>query len=66
MKKLVLKQEIFSLRNIKEAQEAYKKIANIMVIEKQDSVVIRFLHCKYDGDRTVKEFENYLIGLENM
>ncbi len=66
MKKLVLKQEIFSLKNIKEAQEAYKKIANIMVVEKQGSVVIRFLHCKYDEDRTVKEFENYLIGLENM
>lgn len=66
MKKLVLKQELFSSKNIDKAKTEYKHIANIMVSEKRDCFVVRFIHCKYNEERTIKEFENYLIGLENM
>ncbi len=31
----------------------------------QNNAVITFLKCKYDENLTIKEFENYMIGLEN-
>lgn len=62
---LSLNKELFSLDNIKEAESVYKGFAKISIIPEDRYYVVRFKHCKYDEERTVKEFENYLIGLEN-
>ena len=40
--------------------------ARISVIEEAKYIQVSFTDCKYDEIRTVKEFENYLIGLENI
>jgi hypothetical protein len=65
MIKLELNRDIYSRKNVDAAREAYKEIARIMVKEKRSYIRVLFVSCKYEEGRTVKEFENYLIGLEN-
>lgn len=65
MKRLKLKNEIFSLKSINMAKEAYAKLASIAIIQGRRNTELIFTNCRYGEDRTVKEFENYLIGLEN-
>jgi hypothetical protein len=65
MKKLKVSTEVYSIANIEKTVLAYKGIARITVRKATGYLLINFLKCKYDEDRTVKEFENYLIGLEN-
>lgn len=65
MIKLELNREIYSRENVDAAREAYREIAKISVKEKKDYIRVFFLNCKYGEERTVKEFENYLIGIEN-
>ena len=45
------------------AVDAYRNLAKIQILRKRKIV---FWNCKYDEERTVREFENYLIGLENL
>ncbi len=66
MKKLVLNKEVFSVNQITAAKIAYKDIADIKISSKKNYFVVNFFKCKYDEERTIREFENYLIGLENM
>jgi hypothetical protein len=65
MIKLELNREIYSRKNVEGAREAYKKIAKIVIKEGKSHIRVIFLRCKYGEERTVKEFENYLIGIEN-
>ena len=65
MKKIRLKKEIYSRQNLNEAIKAYGNIARILILPNKDEYVMQFFDCKYGEDRTIKEFENYLIGLEN-
>lgn len=65
MKVIKLSRDIYSDENIKLAKEAYKSLAKITVSTDLQYVKLRFLKCKYEETRTIKEFENYLIGLEN-
>ena len=62
---LKLANDIYTKDNIEKARTAYKNIAVTKAIHKKEITNIIFLKCKYDEDRTIKEFENYLIGLEN-
>lgn len=57
--------DIYSIENISRATEAYKNLAKIKVSKDGNAMNIVFRKCKYDEERTVREFENYLIGLEN-
>ena len=65
MKKLELSTEIFTWKHIQAAREAYNGYASIMVLPGKQKWILVFTHCKNDESQTVREFENYLIGLEN-
>lgn len=43
----------------------YKNHAVTTVQYKRDYAIITFWKCKYDEEQTIKEFENYMIGVEN-
>ena len=66
MVKLLLSTEIYSEKSIKETCDAYKDFAKIKVKRKSIYIELIFNSCKYDPNVTVKEFENYLINIENM
>jgi len=65
MKKIKIRSEIFSERNIKQALADYKNIAKASLKNGNPYHTVTFWKCIYDEELTVKEFENYLIGLEN-
>ena len=65
MKKLQLSKEIYSKQSVSNAIVAYSGYARITVSEKRKYLQLTFRNCKYDEVRTIKEFENYLISLEN-
>ena len=48
-----------------EAIQAYGRLASVKTEEEEDCWVLHFSDCVYGEARTMKEFENYLIGLEN-
>ena len=43
----------------------YSNLCEFSIAEKADEWEVRFSNCRFDEQRTVNEFENYLIGLEN-
>ena len=65
MKKLKVNRSIYSDEAINQTMMAYKNHAVTTVSFQRDYAVITFWKCKYDEVLTVKEFENYLIGVEN-
>lgn len=65
MKKLKINSSVYSDKTIKIAIQAYQNLAAITKKNKDDSAEITFWKCQYDEETTVKEFENYLIGIEN-
>ena len=44
----------------------YRSIALIELSEDHSFYYLQFNECKYDEERTVREFENYLIDLTNV
>ena len=66
MKKLRINRSIYSDDTIEKTIKAYKNHAIIVVTYKQQYANVIFLKCKYDEDLTIKEFENYMIGVENL
>ena len=65
MKELLLKKEIYSSASINQTISAYADFAEFVISDNGDYRCIRFNNCRYDEQRTIKEFENYLIGMEN-
>ena len=65
MKKLKVNRSIYSDNVIKQTMMVYKNHAVMTVSFKHEYAVITFWKCKYDEVLTVKEFENYMIGVEN-
>lgn len=65
MKKLKINRSVYSDETIKSTMQAYQNLATITTKIKGDYAVLTFWKCKFDEERTVKEFENYLIGIEN-
>lgn len=65
MSKLQLSTDVYSLDNIEKACGIYKDYAKIKIKKKRDRVELIFERCRYDSDITIKEFENYLINVEN-
>lgn len=65
MKKLRINRYIFSNETIEKTMAAYRNHASTTVFYKQDYAIVTFWKCKYDEALTIKEFENYMIGIEN-
>ena len=66
MIRLNVNTDIYSTDNILKAVDAYRNLAKIQILRKRKITKIVFWNCKYDEERAVREFENYLIGLENL
>ena len=60
-----LSKELYSKNNILKAIEDYSSLARIAFGQDNSNWLVRFTNCKYDENRTIWEFENYLIELEN-
>lgn len=65
MKKLKINRSIYSDKAIRNAIQAYQYVAAITPKMNEDYAILTFWKCTYDEDQTMKEFENYLIGVEN-
>lgn len=63
--KLELSTEIYSLKHIMQTCEVYKDYARIKVKSKKNKAILIFDQCRYECCMTMKEFENYLINMEN-
>ena len=66
MTKLELCADIYSKENIEYVIRIYGDYARINLISKDDKYILEFRKCRYDEKTTVREFENYLIGMENI
>lgn len=65
MKKVKFNCSIYSDKTIRTAILAYQHHAAISVKFKDGYSILTFWKCKYNEELTIKEFENYLIGIEN-
>lgn len=57
--------DIYSVESLKKTVIAYRAVANIHMHVKPSYADVVFTHCKYDEEKTICEFENYLIAAEN-
>lgn len=65
MAKLLLNEYIYSEESIRKACLAYKELAHIDLKRERPYFELEFDQCKYDIETTIKEFENYVINVEN-
>lgn len=65
MKTIEYSKQVYSIRNIKAVANVYRDYATILIKDIGDRVSVTFEKCRFSEKRTVKEFENYLIGVEN-
>lgn len=65
MIQLKLKKELYPLSYISTAQATYTGICQLEVEENDTYWLCNFSACKYEEQRTIMEFENYLIDLMN-
>ena len=66
MIELALNTEIYSEDKINQVQTVYREYAIITKKLVDQYWILKFDKCRYDESLTIKEFENYLIGLENL
>ena len=65
MKKLKVNRTIYSDESIQETMRVYRNLADMTVKYKEDYATVTFWKCVLNEEQTVKEFENYMIGVEN-
>ena len=65
MKELKLSKMIYSLQCIKETVGVYSGFSKMEILNRGTHWGVVFSACRYDENLTTKEFENYLIGMEN-
>jgi len=65
MKRMKVNRSIYSDNSIVATMKAYRKHALTTVKYENKYAIITFWLCKFDEGETVKEFENYMIGVEN-
>lgn len=65
MNELFVCKELYKYCNLLAAIDAYENIARISIHEMESYWKLCFSDCVYGTARTIHEFENYLIGLEN-
>lgn len=63
MNRLFLNKSIYDKKYILIAIQDYCRISKIKIEEQQEYYICIFEHCIYDTIMTIKEFENYLIGI---
>ncbi len=66
MTSLRISKEIYDEKSLSGAVEAYKGFAEIKIEDIGESWTVSFEKCINGEQITVKEFENYLIGIENI
>ena len=66
MSKLLLNKEIYHFTNIEAAIYDFQDCATITVAEQEQQFILNFSNSRADEELTIKEFENYVIGLENL
>lgn len=66
MNRLYLSRDVYSEDSVKKTCFVYREYAQIKFKLKNSHIELSFDRCKYDPDLTMKEFENYLIGVENL
>lgn len=62
---LKLNKELYSLNSLNHAVADYSGLAKIRVSEENGYYAVSFSRCKYDTEKTVSEFCNYLIDIQN-
>lgn len=65
MKILLLRKDIYSFESIIKTINSYAGYAEFDISDDGEYISVMFYNCRYDEQRTIKEFENYLIGMEN-
>lgn len=65
MKTVKINRSIYSDQTIAKTMQVYKNHAVTTVKFQDVYAVLTFWKCKYDEAQTIKEFENYMIGIEN-
>lgn len=65
MIKVKFNRNVYSDETIERTMKVYKKHAITTISYKKEYAIVCFWKCKYDEERTVSEFENYMIGVEN-
>lgn len=65
MKKVIFNRKIYSDATIEHTMKIYKSHAVTTVKYKKNDAIVTFWKCKYEEEQTIKEFENYMIGVEN-
>lgn len=63
---LKLPKDIYTLKNINCSRAEFAYCSLIEVSESDDYFYCSFSNCKFSVNQTLKEFENYLIALENV
>ena len=61
-----IKKELYSEKALTKAIKAFSNLCEINVTETNAGWNLLLKKCKYDCELTEREFENYLIGLENL
>ncbi len=61
-----IKRELYSGEALTKAIKDFSNLCEIKVSEIDSGWELVLENCKYDCELTEKEFENYLIGLENL
>lgn len=65
MKTIEFSNQVYSIQNIRKVISVYKGYAEISIRESGNRIYVTFRKCRFSEERTVREFENYLIGIEN-
>lgn len=65
MNKLLLNNHLFTHDAVEKAALDYQYLSHIVISDKDSYIVCEFYDCKYDVLTTIKEFENYVIGLSS-
>ena len=63
---LRIKRNLYSENNLRYAIDAYSELCSIKYEIKNNFIECVFKDCVYSEELTIKEFENYLISLENL
>lgn len=65
MKTIRFNRSIYSSEALQRTIAAFKRHAFITIKFRENVALVTFWFCRYGESQTIKEFENYLIGIEN-
>ena len=65
MAAITFNKELYSVQSVHAAVDAFSHLADFKVIDNQTYMIVIVENCRYDEDRTVAEFGNYVIDSMN-